>query len=181
VVTFPAPDSAPSVLALPLTARPDGARQVGEIQYGPEGARFAGGFLAIPDRASLDMRNGLTVEFEFRADDVGAMPVLISHGLWQADGWFVQILGGRLLIRTPAGDAEGPPVTPGRWYRVRWQFDGLRQTLSVDGKTIPQAVQELRDVPARRDLVIGQYESVQPEFAFKGVLRNLRIVNDAEP
>ncbi len=180
-VSFPPTDAAATVLALPLTARPEGFQQVGEIRYGPDGATFAGGHLTLPHRGSLNMRNGLTVEFEFRADDVSKMPVLLCHGVWQVDGWFVQILGGRLIIRTPSGDANGPAIEPGRWYQVRWTFDGARQRLLVDGQEIPQATAELTDVPAARNLVIGQYESVQPDFAFRGTLRNVRIVDDVEP
>lgn len=86
----------------------------------------------------------------------------------------MQILGGSLIVRTPDGDAAGPRVEPGRWYAVRWQFDGIAHRLEVDGHEVQES-RPLRPVPAARPLRVGQYSDVRPEFAFRGAIRGLRI------
>jgi hypothetical protein len=183
-VDFPPPPATPAAVRWALTARPAEAKQTGQVAYGVEGAVFSGGYLTLPHRDELNMENGLAVRFEFRAERVDAMPVLLSHGLWQCDGWFVQILDSRLIIRTPYGDGVGPVIQPGVWYAVRWEFDGMRQRLQVNGKWIPQARETHGGslaLPAQRALVVGQYETKEPSFAFYGRLRNLSISDEPEP
>jgi len=102
------------------------------------------------------------------------MPVLLSHGAWQIDGWFVQILGGRLVIRTPQADATGPVVQTGKWHKVRWELSGQEHRLLVNGEEV-QPFAPLRMTPTERTLRIGQYEQVEPRYRFHGTLRNIRI------
>lgn len=176
--TFPPPAPPPPALALPLTAPVDGATVTGDVRYGLEGLRLGAGHLSLPHREAYDLGQGLTLDFTVRADRVDAMPVLLCHGAWQVDGWFVQILDRRLIVRLPAGDALGPPVEPGRTYAVRFVFDGERVHLRLDGAWLPQSRERLRPRPARRPLVIGQYDSPRADYQFWGVLRDLRLVND---
>ncbi|MCC6729327.1 MAG: hypothetical protein IT208_08305 [Chthonomonadales bacterium] len=162
------------VLDLPLIAPPEGFRAVGDVAFGAGGADLRDGYLEAPDAPGMDLAAGFDLRFAFRADSVEGMPVILSHGAWTSDGWFVQILGGLLIVRTPDGDAQGPRVEPGRWYAVRWQFDGIAHRLEVDGREA-QEPRPLRPVPAARPLRIGQYSDVRPEFAFRGAIRGLRI------
>ncbi len=169
------------VLDLPLTARPAEQWVKGDIVFGPDGATFNGGYMEIPHEPSMDMGAGMTLDFEFKANTVSDMPVLLSHGAWQADGWFVQILGGALIVRTPQGDAQGPSIAPGRWYAVRFMYDGMRLHLAVDGRWVDQPANPVRSVPAHRPLVIGQYDQKQPSYAFRGTIRNVRLYSDVLP
>jgi len=169
----------PPVLTLPLTTRPAEAEVVGDVTFGEDGATFRGGHIALPHQPWMNLGRGLTVDFEFRADEVGSMPVLICHGAWQADGWFVQILGGSLIVRTPDGDATGPPVVPKQWHTVRFVFDGRRLHLAVDGRWTDRPPAVVRAVPARRSLILGQYEQQAAAHAFRGSLRHLVIHDEA--
>ena len=116
-----------------------------------------------------------------RPIEVDGMPVLLGHGLWQVEGWFAQILEGRLIIRTPTADAQGPAIEPGRWYAVTWEVIAGKHRLLVDGQEV-MSWRELRPTPASRPLLIGQYanEFLKPEFAFHGTLRRL-VFESAEP
>ena len=122
----------------------------------------------------MDLEADSTLSFEFQIEEAGDMPVLLSHGAWQIDGWFVQILGGRLVIRTPQADANGPVVQTGKWYKVRWELSGQEHRLLVNGEEV-QPFAPLRMKPAERTLRIGQYEQIEPRYRFHGTLRNLRI------
>jgi hypothetical protein len=165
----------------PLTALPSAASTEGDVAFGPQGATFKGGYIEIPHQPWMDLGTGMTLDFEFKADATGDMPVLLSHGQWQADGWFVQILGDSLIIRTPDGDVHGPRIDAGRWYAVRFVFDAARLHLAVDGKWVDEPQSVVRNVPAGRSLVIGQYSQKQPPFAFRGTIRNVRLYADVLP
>jgi hypothetical protein len=163
------------VLRLPLSAPPTTATVSGQVRFTAEGAVFGGGRIVIPHDPCMDAHDGLALRFEFRADRTDGMPVLLSHGTHAQDGWFAQILDGRLLIRTPNGDARGPLITAGEWVRVEWLFDGCRQRLLVNGSDVPQDQQVLMLEPCSRDLIIGGGELPEPVFSFHGTLRNLTI------
>lgn len=139
------------------------------------GARFAGhGHLEMAHDELLNFAGGGTVSFEFQADRLEGMPVLLSHGQWTLDGWFFQILGRRLILRTTGGDAIGPEIEPGKWYSVRWEYDGLKSNLSVNKETLSTG-QELRISPCDRMLHVGQYDLPGSNYAFYGSIRNLKI------
>ena len=139
------------------------------------GAHFTGrGHLEMGHQDLLNLTGGGTVGFEFQADRVDDMPVLLSHGQWQVDGWFFQILGGQLMIRTTGGDVLGPQVQPGKWYLLRWDYDGRKANLFLDGK-LYTSVQELPMSACHRPLHIGQYDQPGPSYAFHGSIRTLTI------
>jgi hypothetical protein len=91
----------------------------------------------------------------------------------------VQILGGRLILRTPRGDALGPMIEPNKWYSVRFVFDGLRFQLAANGQWVPQSGREIAPKLCQRRLYIGRYEEEASHFAFKGSIRNLRVYPQA--
>ena len=106
-----------------------------------------------------------------------------SPVFWSARAWprFAQILGGRLIIRTPTADANGPAIEPGRWYAVTWEVEGGKQRLLVDGEEVMSS-REVQLVPTSHPLLIGQYanEFLKPEFAFYGTIRRL-VFESVEP
>ena len=172
---YPPSDVRNQQLDLPLTEAPSIGTVEGRVEFGPDGARLGKGAIIVPHGTMMDPEFGMTLEFEFKAESTAETPVLMSCGFWAADGWFVQLIDGKLLIRTPNGDAHGPAVEPGRWYRVKWTHDGQEQHLSINDTEIKQEQGILPTVPGRRNLVIGQYALPEPKFAFNGFIRNLRI------
>lgn len=174
----PAPAALGPAVEAALTAAPAGATLEGAVRFGPDGVRTDDGAIVFAPRPGLDMADGLTVAFRFRADSTSEMPVLLCHGQWQSEGWFVQILGGRLLIRTAHGDAEGPLLEAGRWYDVRWVYDGATQRLKVNGVWIPQATPAMAPSASARGLIVGQYEVREARYRFRGIIRDLTITPD---
>lgn len=191
------------VLDWPLTDKPAGATVTGNVKFTPEGAVFEGGYLQTPHDTAMDMDLGLTVQFEFRDESTADMPVLISHGLWRGDGWYVQRLGGALVARTSVGDSPSFPIQRGQWHRVRMAYAGLgdmgagghpRGYMSLDGQLMTdpdgKPVMAFRLEPEidkggiptplslDRPLVVGQYNAPGDNFAFRGGMRNLKIWDD---
>jgi hypothetical protein len=178
-VAFPAPVVAPAI-QWPLTAAPEGASLQGAVAFTPEGARFDDGRIVAENRAeAMDLNHAFTLDFTFRADRVDGMPVLLCHGAWQVDGWFVQILGGQLIVRTPGGDAQGPAIEEGKWYACRFVFDGARLRLAINGEWVFQGSTAVRNVPAARPLVLGNYCDASLQYQFHGLLRDVMLTQDA--
>jgi hypothetical protein len=159
---------------LPLDRLPLSARLQPKVDFSPAGAAFKGGYLDLPHQPWMNLEADSALSFEFRMDEAGDMPVPLCHGAWQIDGWFVQILGGRLVIRTPQADANGPAVQTGKWYKVRWELSGHEHRLLVNGEEV-QPFAPLRMTPTERTLRVGQYEQIEPRYRFRGTLRNIRI------
>jgi hypothetical protein len=157
-----------------LDQPPKGARVHGDVTFTLDGAVLNGGHITFDHAEQFNATAHFRLAFEFKADRVDGMPVLLSHGLWQVDGWFAQILGGRLVIRTAASDAQGPAIEPGRWYAVAWEVNDGQHRLLVDGQLVSPSA-ELKPAVAQRPLRLGQYELIQPEFAFRGTLRRVKI------
>jgi hypothetical protein len=166
-------------LDLPLTAKPAGSGVYGGVHFDASGAAFTDGHISVPPISAMNLDQAMTLTFEFQARDIEGMPVLLCHGFYAVDGWFVQILSGTLILRTPAGDALGPPIEPNKWYAVRFVFDGLYFHLAVNGQWLPQPLHEMVIKSVDRPLLIGNYEQDGPPYAFKGTIKNLRIYPDA--
>jgi hypothetical protein len=177
-VDFGAAAPLPEPWSLPLDELPAGGEVHGAVSLGPEGAVLQGGHVLIPHADWMNLGTGMTLAFEFRWDDPVEMPVLLCHGAWQVSGWFVQILGGRLVVRMPGGDAQGPVIQPGTWYSVRFVYDGVGVRLQVNGEWLPQPAQSIEPSAARLPLTIGNYSQVDVRYSFRGRIRNLRVHND---
>ena len=178
-VVLPNPVIAPAI-QWPLTAAPKGPVLQGDVTFTPEGARFDDGYIVAENKPeAMDLNHGFTLDFTFRAERVDAMPVLLCHGAWQIDGWFVQILGGQLIVRTPGDDAQGPTIEAGKWYACRFVFDGAHLRLAVNGEWVFQGNTTVRNAPAARPLVLGNYTDASRQFQFHGLLRNVVMTQDA--
>jgi len=178
-VVFPSPAITPAI-QWPLTVAPKGPALQGHVAFTPEGARFDQGHLVTENRPdAMDLNHGFTLNFTFRAERVDAMPVLLCHGAWQIDGWFVQILGGQLIVRTPGGDAQGPAIESGKWYACRFVFDGVRLRLAINGDWVFRGDSAVGNVPAARPLILGNYTDASQQYQFHGLLRDVALTQDA--
>ncbi len=177
-IVFKANYNIKPALNLPLTSKPEDANVVNSVSFTADGGVFKGGYITIPHNSYMNMGKSISISFEFKADSTQGMPVILSHGLWLTDGWFAQILGGTLIIKTPAADIAGPPIYPGTWYKALFIYDGDTIALKVNDIWYQSGMNDVKDIPAKRNLIIGQYEALTPDFAFYGEIKNIKIYND---
>ncbi|MBP5274145.1 MAG: hypothetical protein ILO36_04320, partial [Abditibacteriota bacterium] len=128
---------------------------------------FAGGFCTLPEDPCMDIGDGFGLSLSFRARSVEGMPVLLSKGVFQDRGWFLQILNGSLIFRTSGGDLQGPPVEPGRLYRVRVEINGGLGVLYTDGEAYSSGNLQIPE-PMPGPLTAGTYNLREPQFVFRG-------------
>src|SRR5690606_33641100 len=111
---------------------------------------------------ALDGARGLTVSMWVRPDDG------VTEGtLYQQDGVRLDLAGGTLVLRTPAGEVIGGGVGTGAWHHVAVSVGGGKVVFYVDGDQVAagEAQLPLLQAPVR----IGE--------GFAGLLDELQISN----
>ena len=83
-----------------------------------------GGHAAFPHAAEFDLGQPLSVACWVRFDQAGQMPIVVSCGLWNHAGWFLQRIGGVWRWHVGGLDCDGGQPAVGRWIHVVATFDG---------------------------------------------------------
>lgn len=177
VVEFPVAAKDIAIVDLALTTRPADAVVVGPIEFGDDGGDVGGGYIEVSNDKNLSLGRCKTISFEFKADSLEGMPVVLCNGRWRSDGWFFQIVAGALWFKAPVDDIGIDGIQTGKWYSVRMVFDGLNVRLCVNDKWAGPIV--INPINSDRNLTIGQYDDRAEEFDFKGKVRNVKIYDDA--
>lgn len=175
----------PKPMGTPLmslgTAWPVQAEAKGDVRRGASGIALGGGHIRVPHEAWMNFTGPRTINVRFRQTQATPMPVILSHGVYQNDGWYLQVLGGRLVFMTPDAQVAGPLVLPGETYDVTIEYDGYLLRLVVNGETHPPRGLPFSPTPARRDLRIGTYESDEDTYRFIGQIEDLAFHDNVAP
>jgi len=176
-VKFPVAAKDIPIVELSLTDKPAGAKVVGAVEFGDDGANVSGGYVEVSSDKDLSLGRCKTISFEFKAYSLEKMPVILCNGRWRSDGWFFQILNNVLWFKAPVDDIGISGIQAGKWYSVKMVFDGLNVSLRVNDKWTGPV--KLSPVNSDRKLIIGQYDDKADMFDFKGCVRNIKIYDDA--
>ena len=135
-----------------------------------------GGSATFADSDQYDLTRRLTVACWIRLDEAGQMPIIISHGLWNNAGWFLQQLNGRWRWHIGGVDCDGGTPTVGQWRHMTATYDGQTARLYENGRMIAEASGSASLTPWTKSLVIGQY-SGGPDASFQttGRIADVRI------
>jgi len=140
-----------------------------------------GGFVLLPDHDDLSPRSGFTAFVRVRFDKLAQMPVVLAHGNWNRDGWFLQVIGGRWRWHMAKTSCDGGKIVTGRWLALAAVYDLGKLRLYVDGKLVAQADCTEPPLPFRGPLTIGQYSQRRADYQVFGAIRDLRIYRRALP
>jgi hypothetical protein len=182
------PGDAVTVTALPAPIEPvlrfpaqvsSGKLHAGARLAGEELDLTKGGFVLLPDTDGLSPRSGFTACVRIRFDKLAKMPVVLAHGNWNQDGWFLQAIGGRWRWHMSGTSCDGGTVPTGRWISLAAVYQLGQLRLYMDGKVIAQATSPGPLVPFRGPLTIGQYTQRRGDYQVYGAIRDLRIYRRA--
>ncbi len=140
----------------------------------------AGGHVTFAHRSEFDLRRAFSVELEVCFDEPGEMPVVVSCGRWNGEGWFLQYYGGRWRWHVGGVDCDGgrPPI--GKWTRIIATFDGRRARVIQDGVEVASVRCPADRTPWSGPLVIGQYTAGGgAAYQVHGRIRGLRLFHRA--
>ncbi len=136
--------------------------------------------IRIPNSVRLNFRDGITVAFWMRADQMferEAYP--ISHGNWERR-WKVSVTDERVrwTIKTDQGvkdvDSE-TTIRTGVWYHVVVRYDGSDVEIYLDGALDAIDAHGGRLLATGVDLTLGQVLPDNDQYNFAGVLDDVRI------
>ena len=135
-----------------------------------------GGYFVVEANDEFNVKGLFSVEFSVKFDEPGEMPIVVSNGLWNTAGWFVQKLGGAWRFHIGGVDCDGGSPKIGEWLHVVGTYDGEMIRLYENGKLITEKPAVLKNSPWTQNLVIGQYSAqVAPSFQVKGKIKDVRI------
>jgi len=142
-----------------------------------EAAQFDGtNGLYVPDAPELNPPDEISVDLRFSAAATDGMPLLLCHGAWRTDGYFVQILGQRLRWHIAGvGDCDGGAIAPSQWYHALCTYDGREMTTFLDGQAVASLAAQGPIRPAARNLWIGRYEAPDAVYHLRGLVDRVRV------
>ena len=135
-----------------------------------------GGHVAFAHRSEFDLAQPLSVECWVRFDEPGQWSVVVSCGLWNHSGWFLQRLGNVWRWHVGGIDCDGGQPAVGQWMHVVGVYDGHAMRLFQDGVQVAERSGLPNTAVWSGDLYIGQYvDAPGPSFQVQGRIRGVKI------
>jgi len=133
-------------------------------------------FVALPHKDDYNTDGEITIQFWVKLRSPGVMPVLIAHGMWNQDGFFVQHFGSRVrFYLAGVGTLDTGHIELGRWTAVTATYDGAEMTVYLNGQKAGSQTAVGLILPAQRSLYIGRYEQESRDFEVDGWIGGVRI------
>jgi hypothetical protein len=108
------------------------------------------------------------------------MPVVVSCGVWNQSGWFLQALGGRWRWHVGGVDCDGGKVSVGQWTHLVGTYDGQSTRLYQDGQLVAERTGSFVTAPWPGELHIGQYSGgPTPDYQTTGRMSDVKIYHRA--
>jgi hypothetical protein len=152
------------------------------------GARLAGGCLSTENGGWMEFANTpdlqitgpLSFELWFKPSVIEGIPLLLSFGHFQSDGYWLQIMGGIRFYLPVMEILDCGRVEVGVWQHIAAVYDGASQVLYVNGVEVGRRpVGRLGMTPWPGPLRIGQYSDIDPQFQARGLFDDVRIYQRA--
>ena len=134
------------------------------------------GHLTYPHHEHFDLTQPLTVTCWVRFDAPGQMPVIVSCGVWNQAGWFLQRLGGVWRWHVGGVDCDGGRPAEGRWMHLAAVYDGQTLRLYEDGVQVAERAASVNGSIWPGELHVGQYSGGPgPAYQVTGRITGLKI------
>ncbi len=128
----------------------------------------AGGFATFPHLPEFDLGKALSVECWLWIERESPMPVIVSAGAFNGNGWFLQRFGGGWRWHLAPASCDGGRPAVGRWVHLAATYGDTQARLYQDGKLVAEAVCDPNPAPWSGPLVIGQYSTQADSYQVVG-------------
>lgn len=133
-------------------------------------------FVELANQDVFNTGGEIAVLFWVKLASPGVMPVLISHGMWDADGMFVQYYNsGIRFYLGGVGTLDAGGLKLGEWTAVAATYDGAEMTLYVNGSKVGSRPASGIINPCNRSLFVGRYETESKDFHVDGWMGGIRM------
>ena len=124
-----------------------------------------GQYLAYSHRPEFNPDVELSLMMWVRLESPGIMPVMLGHGAWAQDGYFLQTFSGTLRFNLEGvGTLDAGRIEPGKWYHVAATYDGIAMKVYLNGLEAGSKQATGAPRPCSRNLYIGRYEFPGDDF-----------------
>jgi hypothetical protein len=139
----------------------------------------SGGFASVAHAPAFDLGHALSVECWLRLDEERQMPVVLSCGVYNQQGWFLQRIGRGWRWHLGGVSCDGGQPAVGRWVHLAATFDGSEARLYQNGKQVAVVPAAANLEPWAGPLVIGQYGSQADSYQVLGQIKGVKIYRRA--
>lgn len=140
----------------------------------------SGSFVELSHQAAFNPDSEITVQFWVKMRGPGVMPVFLSHGAWNQDGFFLQYYNSqvRFWLGGP-GCLDAGGIEMGRWTAVTATYDGAEMALYVNGRKVGSQPATGLIISGAHSLFVGRYEYESKEFEIDGWIGGVRLYSYA--
>jgi hypothetical protein len=153
-----------------------GQEAVEEVNGVPAAHLKDGSHIVLPHRPEFNLDAEMTIELWAKLESPGIMPVLLCHGSYVQDGYFLQILSGKVRFYLHGvGVVNAGTVQPGKWYHIAGTYDGSEMIVFVNGEPAGRYYGGGRMTPCSRSLYIGRYDVSDRQYETDCRITGVRI------
>jgi hypothetical protein len=135
-----------------------------------------GGYFVVEPNDEFNVKGLFSLECSVKLDESDGIPVVVSNGLWNNAGWFLQYFNSRWRFHVGGVDCDGGQPKIGEWMHIVGTYDGEKLRLYENGKLVAEQSGVVSKTPWTRNLVIGQYSGqIASDFQVKGRIKDVRI------
>lgn len=139
-----------------------------------------GAYVQLPHDDAFNADADFSVEFAVKMRVQGTMPVFISHGSWNIDGFFIQYFGSHVRFCVAGvGTLDAGSIDIGKWTSVAVTYDGTELALYLDGRKSASQPAMGQMTVCRRPFYIGRYDIEASDFAVDGWIGGVTMYNYA--
>jgi len=134
-----------------------------------------GGHFVVEANDEFNIKETFSLECWVKFDELGGMPIVVSNGLWNTSGWFLQCFAGSWRFHVGGVDCDGGLPKIGEWMHMVGTYDGEKLRLYQDGTLVAERYAAVNKTPWTLDLIIGQYNAIAPDYQVRGRIKDVRI------
>ena len=140
------------------------------------------GHVTFDNRPEFHLGQKLSVECWVHFTREAQMPVVLSCGVWNQAGWFLQRIGGGWRWHVGGLDCDGGKPAPGRWTHLVGEYDGATARLYQDGALVAERAGSAMRAPWKGPLYVGQYGGMPgPQYQVTGWIAGVKVYNRILP
>jgi hypothetical protein len=135
-----------------------------------------GGHATFPHHTAFDLGQPMSVECWVRFEKQTPMPIVVSCGVWNQSGWFLQWLGGQWRWHVGGVDCDGGKPVADRWMHLVAVYDGRGLALYQDGVKVAERTASVSAAVWPGELHVGQYSGgLAPSYQTQGRIAGLKV------
>ncbi len=141
----------------------------------------SGGAVTFAPHPIFQLNNAITLSIWVKFNRIAQMPVIVSAGRWDGDGFFLQVFSGGVRFYIGNGNVlDTGRIQAGKWYNLVAVFDGHTMRVYINGKLSGERTDITPSASQwNGGMVVGQYTDRGDMYQVLGQIADLRLYDRA--